>query len=190
MGLVRIFRNGILSFLNNNHEYISKDMIPFSISEKLSSLHSHITYTAAKNFEGILNDLSIDTDIEIEYFNIYSSIETKRKGIENINTKNIEENRFIEDGIILGEYIFYPLPGISFILRITKSWTDFESLNFFNSLENKIQEEKKKLSLELANEDSKLMNSLKLTINKINNFEKVKLVKMTQTESPCVLLTR
>ena len=110
-----------------------------------------------KNFYIIVPALTINY---IEYILI---------GKDKLNKKNKEGGIFTDDG--------FPM-GIIYILKLLDQITDFNSLNWYNSIKTKVNEEKEKIADQRANlksssgnNDEKLLQTLLLSEKRLGAFQ-------------------
>jgi WASH complex subunit 7 len=89
-------------------------------------------------------------------------------GKDKLNKKNKEGVIFTDDG--------FPM-GLIYILKLLDQITDFNSLNWYNSIKNKVKDEKERIASQRAklkpssgNNDEKLLQTLLLSEKRLNAF--------------------
>lgn len=87
---------------------------------------------------------------------------------DKLNKKSKEGTMFSDDGFAM---------GLIYILKLLDQITDFNSLNWYNSIKNKVKSEREKIVEQRAklgansNNDEKLLQTLLLSEKRLNAFQ-------------------
>lgn len=87
---------------------------------------------------------------------------------DKLNKKNMEGASFTDDG--------FPM-GVIYILKLLDQITDFNALNWYNSIKTKVRDERAKIEedrrskMKTAGSDDKLLQTLLLSEKRLNSFQ-------------------
>ncbi|XP_043943762.1 WASH complex subunit 4 [Protopterus annectens] len=194
MGYVRMIRSGGLHCCSNAIRFVPdiEDIVNFEELVKEENL-SEETQNAARQLDLVLSDLTRNSAEGTEYFkmlvdvfspefrspknmhlrNFYiivppltlNFVEHSISCKEKLNKKNKVGAAFTDDGFAM---------GVAYILKLLDQYQEFDSLHWFQSVQEKYMKEKKAVvkqqNVQSTNQDEKLMQTMNLTQKRLDIY--------------------
>eukprot|EP00112_Aurelia_sp_Birch-Aquarium-sp1_P010618 Seg226.22 transcript_id=Seg226.22/GoldUCD/mRNA.D3Y31 product="WASH complex subunit 4" protein_id=Seg226.22/GoldUCD/D3Y31 len=193
MGYIRMIRSGGLHYVSNAVRFVPdlEDIVNFEELTTEAKLGEETT-GAAKKVDGAISDLTKNFAEGTEYFkmlvevfssqfrdsknmhlkNFYSIlppltlnfVEYSMNSKDKMNKKNKVGAGFTDDGFVM---------GIAYILKLLDQYNEFDSLHWFQSVNEKYNKEKQStVAKAREGKDEKLQQATNLTLRRLNDFQR------------------
>ncbi|XP_031573328.1 WASH complex subunit 4-like [Actinia tenebrosa] len=193
MGYIRMIRSGGLHCCSNAIRFVPdlEDIVSFEELVKEEGLSAE-SLQAAKTLDSAIDNLSKNFAGATEYFKLLVDVfapefrEAKNMHLRNfyvivppltlnfveymlsckekLNKKNKVGAAFTDDGFVM---------GVAYILKLLDQYHEFDSLHWFQSVQDKYEKEKREVraSLERGVKDEKLQQTMNLTLKRLSTYQ-------------------
>ncbi|XP_058950258.2 WASH complex subunit 4 [Pocillopora verrucosa] len=194
MGYVRMIRSGGLHCCSNAIRFVPdlEDIVSFEELVKEENL-SEESQQASKNLDAAINDLAKNFAGATEYFKLLVDVfapefrDSKNMHLRNfyvivppltlnfveymlsckekLTKKNKIGASFTDDGFVM---------GVAYILKLLDQYKEFDSLHWFQSVQEKYEKEKAEVKVSLSRgsaRDEKLQQTMNLTLKRLNTYQ-------------------
>ncbi|RMX41703.1 hypothetical protein pdam_00019853 [Pocillopora damicornis] len=172
MGYVRMIRSGGLHCCSNAIRFVPdlEDIVSFEELVKEENL-SEESQQASKNLDAAINDLAKNFAGATEYFKLLVDVFAP----EFRDSKNMHlRNFYVIVPPLTLNFVEYMLSWVAYILKLLDQYKEFDSLHWFQSVQEKYEKEKAEVKVSLSRgsaRDEKLQQTMNLTLKRLNTYQ-------------------